>query len=75
MNAGISIEIINVTIPLVSIATVLVAWLKHRSSRKIIVIDENNKMLHTEGLTVKEFTSLLSSFKTLRAIETKKPDE
>lgn len=74
LNAGISIQIID-AIPWVSIATVIVAWLKYRPSRKITIINEKNELLRIEGLSAKELTSLLPSCKRIIAIETKKPSE
>lgn len=78
MNAGTSIQFINDlsgAIPWVPIASVIIAWLKYRPSRKVTVVNEKKEILRIEGYTTTELASLLSSSKSLRAIETKKPDE
>lgn len=78
--AGDTIEIIkgiSDSIPWASIAAVLVAWLKYRPSRKLIMTLKNNKILHVEveGFSADELGRFLPDCKNVTAIETKKPEK
>ena len=74
MNAGEWIEIAKASAPLAAIATVAVAWIRARASRKVIITLDDNTILHAEGLSVDEVERLLPKAKTIAALETKKPD-
>ncbi len=77
-SAGDTIQIlkdINEMIPWGLIATVLVAWLKYRPSRKVIITQDDNKVFHAEGLSVEEIERLLPQSKNIMVIETIKPEE
>jgi hypothetical protein len=73
MNAGEWIEIAKATAPYAAVAAVLVAWIRARASRKVIVTLEDNKVLQTEGMSASEIERLLPLAKTIAAAETKKP--
>ena len=53
-----------------SIATVLVAWIKARASRKIILTLQGNRVVQLEGYTVEQVQELLSSVEHMTAIDT-----
>lgn len=66
-NAGDSIQIIkgvSDAIPWGSIAAVLVAWLKYRPSKKVIITQESNEICHVEGLARKKLHSFYRTVKT-----------
>ena len=53
-----------------SIATVLVAWIKARASRKIILTLQGNKVIHLEGYTAEQVRELLPLVEHMTAIDT-----
>lgn len=53
-----------------SIATVLVAWIKARASRKIILTLQGNKVVHLEGYTIEQVRELLPLVDHMTAIDT-----
>ena len=57
-----------------SIATVLVAWIKARASRKIILTLQGNKIVHLETCTVDQVRELLPLVEQMTAIDTQ-PEE
>lgn len=57
-----------------ALAAVIVAFLKNRRSRKVIITTKDNTVVHTEGLSVKEIETVLSQAKNLTAIETEKDE-
>ena len=76
-NAPNTIQIIkdiSGVIPWGTIAAVLIAWLKYRSSRKIQVKLKNGKISHleTNGLPPEKFKELLPYCQKIIAVETKK---
>jgi hypothetical protein len=72
-NAGEWVEIAKAA-PWAAVAAVLVAWIKARSSRKVIITTLDNKIFHAEGMSVEEIKSLLPVTKSIAALETKKLD-
>lgn len=58
-----------------SIATVLVAWLKARSSRKIFITLEDNRSIQLEGYSIQQLEQLLPLVKQMSAIDTKPAEE
>ncbi|WP_155500116.1 hypothetical protein [Comamonas testosteroni] len=57
-----------------SIAAVLVAWIKARSSRKVILTLQDKKIVHLEGYSVEEVKALLSTTEVVAVIDTKSID-
>jgi hypothetical protein len=53
---------ISDSIPWASLAAVLVAWLKYRPSRKLIIRLKDDKIIHAEGLSVDELLRLLPNW-------------
>ena len=72
MAAGWAIEVFSVVkdaTPWGALAVVIVAWLKAKSSRKVIVTMNNNTVAHMEGLSVKEVAEVLAAAKSAAIIE------
>jgi Effector Associated Constant Component 1 len=72
MNSGEVVEILSVAIP--AVATVFVAWLNTRQTRKIIITLNDNTIVHVEGRSVAEVEKLLIIAKTIVAIDAKPPE-
>lgn len=73
MNAGEAVEVLKFTIP--AVATIIVAWLNTRPSRKVTVTLEDRSIWQAEGRSVAEVEKLLRGAKTIMALETKKPEK
>jgi Effector Associated Constant Component 1 len=58
-----------------SIATVLVAWIKARASRKIILTLHGHKVVHLEGYTVEQVRELLPLVDHMTAIDTQPAEQ
>ena len=56
-----------------SIAAVLVAWLKARASRKVILTLHDKRIVHLEGYSVEQVKELLPFVDHGTAIDTKPP--
>lgn len=77
MAAGWAIEVFSVVkdaTPWGALAVVIVAWLKAKSSRKVIVTINNNTVAHLEGLSVKEVTEVLAAAKSAAVIDVSPKD-
>jgi len=72
MNAGEVVEVLKFTIP--AVATIIVAWLNTRPSRKVTVTLKDKSIWQAEGRSVAEVEKLLTGAKTIMALETKKPE-
>ena len=57
-----------------SVASILVQWLKNRSSRRVTITTEDGKTISIEGCTLKEIEKLLKSADSIQIIQTK-PDK
>lgn len=55
-----------------SLASVVVAYINSRRSRKVIITTKDNTIVHVEGLTMSELESVLEQAKSLTAIDTSK---
>ena len=71
-NAGEVVEVLKFSVP--AVAAIIVAWLNTRPSRKVTVTQKDNTIWQAEGRSVDEVEKLLTSAKTIMALETKKPD-
>ena len=58
-----------------SLATVIVAFIRARKSRKIIIQTEDNNVFHAEGYSVEEIAKLLENAENITVIEARKPAE
>ncbi len=72
--SGDVVQIVGHAIPWASVVTVLVAWLRARASRKIIVTTKDNNVVHTEGYSVEQFEQILAQAREVTAIDTKKSE-
>lgn len=61
--------------PWAALATVLVAWLKSRSNRKVIVTTKDNEVIHTEGLSIADTIKILECAKSVTVIEIPQKDK
>ena len=58
-----------------AIATVLVAWLKGRASRKVILTLQDKTIVHVEGYTVEQVRELLPLVALMTVIDTSPADQ
>ena len=75
MNAGDSIEVLqNLAsggVWIGALATVIVKWIKARSSRKVIVTTKENEVVHVfEGMSAEEIERILKATRDLAIIDT-----
>ncbi len=54
------------------LAAVIVAFIKYRNSRKVIITTNDNKIIHAENLSKEELEKILKESKSVTAIESKK---
>lgn len=54
-----------------ALSTIIVAFLKYRNSRKVIITIRDGDIIHAEGLNPEELEQLLKRAKSLTLIETK----
>ena len=66
------LQFVGHTIPWASIATVLVAWIRARAARKIIITTKTGKVIHADGFSVKEFEKIFTDAKEVAIIDVKK---
>ena len=55
------------------LAAVLVAFIKGRTGRKVIITTKDNTVVHAEGLTAAELERILDMAKNVAVIDTGKP--
>ena len=67
-----TIDIINASIA--AIACVLVAWLRGRTSRSVMIQTKNHEVIHVKGESVDEVVKLLREAVSLNVIQTTKDD-
>lgn len=74
MAAGIVVELLYATSAVLTpVAAVLIAWIKSRGSRKVIVTRRDNLIIHlTEGMSVDEVKRILDTTKDMVVIDAKK---
>lgn len=58
-----------------ALAVVIVAWLRAKSNRKVIVTTKDNKVIHIEGLPVADVINVLESAKDAAVIEIPPKDD
>lgn len=77
MNAGEILEIVKAVGNAAlwpSLATVIVAFIRVRKTRKVIITTKNNMIFHAEGYSVEEISQILHEARSITAIDTKKPE-
>ena len=68
------IEILQSPAMWAALAVVVVAFIRVRAGRKIIITTKDNTVVHAEGLTAKELEQVLVRAKSLTAIASKEGD-
>ena len=68
------IEIVQSAAMWGALAGVVVAFIKARNGRKVIITTKDNNIVHAEGLCPKELEKVLAHAKSLAAMETQKRD-
>lgn len=58
-----------------SVATVLVAFIRSRRGRKVIITTKDGTLVHAEGLSQEELEQVLASAQSLMAIDPNKTEE
>lgn len=58
-----------------ALAAVVVAFIKSRNGRKVIITTKDNKVIHAEGLGPKELEEILKRSKSLAASDSNKNEE
>ena len=75
MASGFMVEILQSSAPwAASLAAVIIAFLKNRRSRKVIITKADNTVIHCEGLSQNEIEHILLQSKSLFAIDTMKDE-
>ena len=72
MAAGWVIEVFSAVkeaTPWGALAVVIVAWLKAKSNRKVIITSKDNEVVQTEGLSVEDTIKILERAKDVAVIE------
>ena len=54
-----------------ALATIVVAFIKNRNGRKVIITTKDNTVIHAEGLSKKELEEILKNSISLSAIDHK----
>lgn len=57
-----------------AVATVIVAFINTRRSRKVIITTKDNTIVHAEGLSLAELEKVLAQAKHLTAIQSEKDE-
>ena len=55
-----------------ALAAVIVAFIRSRNGRKVIITTKENEVIHAEGLNAKELEEILKRSKSLAAVEPNK---
>lgn len=72
MASGDWVEILKTATIAAPLATVVVAFLKHRHGRKVIITCEDRTVIHAENLTEAELLLVLDRAQSITAIDTGK---
>lgn len=75
MASGAMIAVAQTAAVLGPIAAVLVAWLKARASRKVVLTLHDKRIVHLEGYSVEQVKELLPLVDHGAAIDTKPPTD
>ncbi len=70
MASGTLISITQSVVSSTAFAAIVVAWIKYRSSRKIIITTKENNVVHLEGYSVKDVEKILSIAERVAVIDT-----
>ena len=67
------LQLLQHSIPAATIASVLVAWVRARASRKIIITTKDKTVIHAEGYSVEQFEKIIDRVDDLAVIDIQKP--
>lgn len=70
--SGAVIEVLQSAAMWGSLATIVVAFIKNRRGRKVIITTKEGVVIHVEGLSPKELEKILESAKNLTAVDPNK---
>ncbi|PPK74792.1 hypothetical protein B0F87_10735 [Methylobacter tundripaludum] len=63
--------ILKTAAPWASLAAVLIAWLKNRAGRKVIITTKDQGTIHVEGMSITEVERILEKTQFVSAIESR----
>lgn len=72
MAASEVIEVIVNASMWVSLASIIIAFIKAKNSREVMITTKDNKVIHAKGLDSKQLQSVLQHAKDVKAIDTGK---
>lgn len=72
MSASGVIEVIVNASLWVSLASVIIAFIKSKNSREVIITTKDNQIIHAKGLDSKQLEAVLQHAKNIAAIDTGK---
>ncbi|MDF2183119.1 hypothetical protein [Neptuniibacter sp. CAU 1671] len=73
-SAGVIEIILNATM-WVSLASVIIAFIKAKNGREVMITTKDNKIIHAKGLDSKQLQAVLEQAKDIKAIDTGKERE
>ena len=68
------LQLVEHAVPWASVATVLVAWIRAKSARKIMVTMPDKRVIHAEGFSREEFEQILQKATEVAVFDLNKPD-
>lgn len=73
---SIMVSLVQASAPWMAFSAVLVAWVKSRSSRKVIITTKDEKIIHfeAEGLSASEVNKIIDKIECIAVIDTNKND-
>ena len=69
---SVMVSLVQASAPWVALSAVLVAWVKSRSSRKVIITTKDQTVVHLEGLSPSEVEKILDRAERITVIDTNK---
>ena len=70
-SSGVIEVIVNASM-WVSLASIIIAFIKAKNSREVMITTKDNKVIHAKGLDSKQLQSVLQHAKDVKAIDTGK---
>ncbi|MEN5179831.1 hypothetical protein ABE501_08640 [Comamonas testosteroni] len=71
-GSAIGIHLLELSPYFASLSAVLIAWIKSRSSRKVIITTKDRKVVHIEGMSQEDVIKILSTVEDIAVIDTEK---
>lgn len=69
---SVMVSLVQASAPWIAFSAVLVAWIKSKSSRKIIITTKDQTIIHLEGLSQNEVEKILDRAERITVIDTGK---